>query len=115
MEAKILDENLGKKTSQTAKDKIGENVYYSEYTAQIEKQLEDKDITYVVDNTDKSPGFKFAEAEVKGYPIRIELGARDLENGIITLVRRDTLEKIAIDNIDLISDKINELMSLYAD
>lgn len=40
MEAKILDENLGKKTSQTAKDKIGENVYYSEYTAQIEQQLE---------------------------------------------------------------------------
>lgn len=44
MEAKILDENLGKKTSQTAKDKIGENVYYSEYTAQIEKQLEDEGV-----------------------------------------------------------------------
>ena len=40
MEAKILDENPGKKTSQTAKDKIGENVYYSEYTSQIEQQLE---------------------------------------------------------------------------
>ncbi|MGM9834179.1 MAG: proline--tRNA ligase [Bacilli bacterium] len=84
----------------------------SEALENIKKQLEDKDITYVVDNTDKSPGFKFAEAEVKGYPIRIELGARDLENGIITLVRRDTLEKIAIDNIDLISDKINELMDV---
>lgn len=41
MEVKILDENPGKKTSQTAKDKIGENVYYSEYTSQIEKELED--------------------------------------------------------------------------
>ena len=40
MEAKILDENPGKKTSQTAKDKIGENVYYSEYTSQIEEELE---------------------------------------------------------------------------
>ena len=40
MEAKILDENPGKKTSQTAKDKIGENVYYSEYTSQIEQELE---------------------------------------------------------------------------
>lgn len=44
MEAKILDENPGKKTSQTAKDKIGENVYYSEYTAQIEKELEDSGV-----------------------------------------------------------------------
>ena len=39
MEAKILDENPGKKTTQTAKDKIGENVYYSEYTSQIEEEL----------------------------------------------------------------------------
>ena len=44
MEAKILDENPGKKTSQTVKDKIGENVYYSEYTAQIEKELENNGI-----------------------------------------------------------------------
>lgn len=40
METKILDENPGKKTSQTSKDKIGENVYYSEYTSQIEQELE---------------------------------------------------------------------------
>ena len=40
METKIFDENLGKKTSQTAHDKIGENVYYSEYTSQIEEELE---------------------------------------------------------------------------
>lgn len=40
MEVKILDENPGKKTSQTAKDKIGENIYYSEYTSQIEDELE---------------------------------------------------------------------------
>ena len=37
----------------------------------IKKQLDEKEITYVVDNSDKSPGFKFAESEVKGYPIRI--------------------------------------------
>ena len=40
MEAKIKDENPGKKTTQTAKSKIGENVYYSEYTSQIEEELE---------------------------------------------------------------------------
>ena len=40
MEVRQLDENPGKKTSQTAKDKIGENVYYSEYTTQIMQELE---------------------------------------------------------------------------
>lgn len=40
MEARILDENPGKKTSQTTGDKIGENIYYSEYTSQIEEKLQ---------------------------------------------------------------------------
>lgn len=44
MEAKILDENPGKKTLQTTKDKIGENVYYSEYTSQIEEELKEKGV-----------------------------------------------------------------------
>ena len=48
--------------------------------------------TYI-DNSEKSPGFKFAEAEVNGIPVRIEIGKRDLDNGIVTLVRRDTREK----------------------
>ena len=42
MEFKILDENPGKKTTQVTRDKIGENVYYSVYTAQVEKTLEDE-------------------------------------------------------------------------
>lgn len=44
MEVKVLDENPGKKTLQSAKDKIGENVYYSEYTSQIEQELLEKGI-----------------------------------------------------------------------
>lgn len=44
LEFKILDENPGKKTIQTAKDKIGENVYYSVFTTQIEEELESKGI-----------------------------------------------------------------------
>lgn len=59
----------------------------------ISKQLDDLNISYKVDNSDKSPGFKFAEAEVKGYPIRLEVGPKGLEKGLVTLVRRDTLEK----------------------
>ena len=47
-----------------------------------------------IDNTDKSPGFKFAEAEVNGIPVRIEVGARDLAENKITVARRDTREKL---------------------
>ncbi len=75
----------------------------------LEGELKNKNITYKVDNTNKSPGFKFAEAEVKGYPIRIELGERDLKNNEVTLVRRDTLEKIKVKYEDIISNVENLL------
>ncbi len=75
----------------------------------LEDKLKSANITYRVDNSNKTPGFKFAEAEVRGYPVRIELGARDLKENKVTLVRRDTLEKIVVDYDSLI-DKINELL-----
>ena len=77
---------------------------------EIEQELKENAISYTVDTTDKSPGFKFAESEVKGYPIRIELGKRDLENGIITLVRRDTLEKTQMHGTKGIAKEILTLM-----
>ncbi len=46
-----------------------------------------------VDDTDKSPGWKFAEAEMRGYPIRVEIGPKDLAAGKCVLCRRDTREK----------------------
>lgn len=81
----------------------------NESVDKITNELKNNDITFIVDDTDKSPGFKFAEAEVKGYPIRIEVGKRDLEKGFVTLVRRDTLEKIKV-NIDDVLDKVQELL-----
>ena len=78
-------------------------------------KLDIKDVTYVVDKTDKSPGFKFAEAEVKGYPIRIELGKRDLDNGFVTLVRRDTLEKIQVSLDDVVSTVEELLVTIQRD
>lgn len=60
-------------------------------------KLVDAGISADIDNnTQTSPGFKFAEAEVMGIPIRIEIGKRDLENGQITLTRRDTKEKMQV-------------------
>lgn len=65
-------------------------------------------ITSFIDDSKKSPGFKFADAEVKGIPIRVELGLRDLENHSVTLVRRDTLEKIVVP----IEDTVKEIEKL---
>ena len=45
------------------------------------------------DSDNKRPGFKFADYELKGVPVRLAIGARDLENGTVELMRRDTLEK----------------------
>ncbi len=47
-----------------------------------------------IDVTDNSPGWKFSEYEMKGVPLRLELGPRDIENGTCVLVRRDTREKV---------------------
>ena len=47
-----------------------------------------------IDETDKSPGFKFSEQEMRGIPLRVELGPKDIEAGQCVIVRRDTREKI---------------------
>jgi len=60
----------------------------------IIETLRQKGITVKFDDADnKRPGFKFADYELKGVPVRLVLGARDLENGTIEVMRRDTLEK----------------------
>lgn len=81
----------------------------SEKLEELKQNLKENDITFKVDDRDKTPGFRFADAEVKGYPIRIELGKRDLENNIVTLVRRDTLEKIQV-TFEEIIPKVKELL-----
>lgn len=54
------------------------------------------------DNDTKKPGWKFAEYELKGVPVRLAMGARDLENGTVEVARRDTMTKetVSIENID---------------
>lgn len=78
---------------------------------EITRELEKLDISYKIDRSDKTPGYKFAEAEVKGYPIRLEIGPRGLENGNITLVRRDTLEKEEI-SVGDVAKKIANLLEV---
>jgi len=79
----------------------------------IKKDLEDKGISVKYDNRDtQKPGWKFAEYELKGVPVRLALGPRDLENGTIELARRDTLEKKVLpqENIaDYVADLLVEI------
>ncbi len=60
------------------------------------------------DNDTKKPGWKFAEYELKGVPVRLAMGARDLENGTVEVARRDTLTKetIAVDGVELYISKL---------
>ena len=62
-----------------------------------------------VDDTDKSPGWKFSEQEMRGIPVRIEIGPRDIEANKVVLARRDTGEKIEI-NLDELEVKVAELL-----
>jgi prolyl-tRNA synthetase len=85
----------------------------SEKVVGIVAKLKALGISVKYDNNDnKKPGWKFAEYELKGVPVRIAIGPRDLENGTVEVARRDTLEKqvVPIDNIELyIQQLLNDI------
>lgn len=62
-----------------------------------------------VDMTDKSPGYKYSEQEMRGIPLRLEIGPKDIEKNQAVLVRRDTLEKIIVP-LDDIEAKVKEAL-----
>ena len=62
-----------------------------------------------VDDTDKTPGYKFAEAEMRGYPIRIEIGPKDIEAGKCVICRRDNREKTEVSLTDL-ETRVGEIL-----
>lgn len=76
---------------------IGTDERVTNICKEYKEKLIKNDISCYIDNTDKTPGFKFAEAEVNGIPVRIEIGMRDLERNQITVARRDTREKLTMD------------------
>ncbi len=64
-----------------------------------------------LDASDKMPGWKFNEYEMKGVPIRVEMGPKDIENNQAVLVRRDTREKLIV-SLEEIENKITEILDL---
>ncbi len=81
----------------------------------IKEALEAKGITVKFDDRDThKPGWKFAEYELKGFPVRIAMGPRDLENGTVEIARRDTLTKevVGADNItEYVSNLLQEIQT----
>ena len=87
----------------------------SEVVLKLKANLQAKGISVKYDDSDtRKPGWKFAEHELKGVPVRIGIGERDLENGTIELARRDTLTKetVAIDGIEtVIENLLNDIQN----
>jgi prolyl-tRNA synthetase len=82
----------------------------SDVAEKLSKELKAKNISVKYDNRDtQRPGFKFAEYELKGVPVRIALGGRDMENGTAELARRDTREKETVSREGL-ADRIETLL-----
>jgi prolyl-tRNA synthetase len=81
----------------------------SEKVEGIVAKLKSLGISVKYDNNDtKKPGWKFAEYELKGVPVRMAIGPRDLENGTVEVARRDTLEKqvVSMDGIELYIEQL---------
>jgi len=73
-------------------------------------ELKESSVRTKVDWREESPGFKFNDWEMKGAPIRMEVGLRDIQNNQVVLVRRDTGQKIAIQTND-ITDKVSKMLN----
>eukprot|EP00746_Dinoflagellata_sp_MGD_P115405 gnl/MRDRNA2_/MRDRNA2_51539_c0_seq1.p1 gnl/MRDRNA2_/MRDRNA2_51539_c0~~gnl/MRDRNA2_/MRDRNA2_51539_c0_seq1.p1 ORF type:complete len:234 (-),score=16.27 gnl/MRDRNA2_/MRDRNA2_51539_c0_seq1:105-734(-) len=82
----------------------------SEKAHELKASIESKGISVKYDDRDtQKPGWKFAEYEFKGVPVRIAIGPRDLENGTVEIARRDTLSKEVV-SIDKVVETVEKLM-----
>ena len=77
--------------------------------SEIYEDIKNAGISVQLDDTDKSPGWKFSEQEIKGIPLRVEIGPKDIAEGHAVIVRRDTREKI-ISDIDKLPETILKVM-----
>lgn len=73
------------------------------------KKLNSSKIRVKIDNSDNTPGWKFNEYEMKGVPLRLEIGPRDIEAGVATAVRRDTHQKVQL-NLSNIQKEVKALL-----
>ena len=88
----------------------------AEVAQKIKASLEEKNIRVKFDNRDKfKPGYKFNEYELKGVPLRIAIGPKDLEKGTLEIARRDTLSKQYISQNDIVDHVTGQLEVIQID
>ncbi|MGO1751111.1 MAG: proline--tRNA ligase [Psychroflexus sp.] len=91
----------------------------SEVAQQIKTDLQEKNISVKFDDRDThKPGWKFAQHEMQGVPLRIAIGPKDLEKGTVELARRDTLEKSFVEQenlVNTIQSKLEEIQNSLFD
>jgi len=79
---------------------------------EVEQLLLSEGIRVKLDDSDNTPGWKFNEYEMKGVPMRLEIGPRDIENGVATCVRRDVHEKFSLKLDDIATSVKSELTDI---
>lgn len=79
------------------------NETLTQYCTDLNKKLQAAGIRSQVDLSDYTAGYKFNKYEMKGVPLRLEIGNRDLDNGVVTIARRDTLQKDTYEQSELLS------------
>lgn len=83
------------------------------HCASVAKKLEE--FNPIIDSSEKSPGWKFSEWEMKGIPLRIEIGPKDLENKQVVLVRRDNNSKSVVSDKDILDSVKENLENIQKD
>lgn len=86
----------------------------TEECKKLEAELKNANIRTFLDTRDIRPGAKYFDWEIRGVPLRLELGQRDIERGVVTFARRDTSQKEEIDKKNLIS-QVNETLKAISD
>jgi prolyl-tRNA synthetase len=76
---------------------------------EIERQLSDAGIRVTLDERDERPGWKFSEWELRGVPLRVEIGPKDIEKAAVMTARRDTREKQSL-AMDGLADRVKQLL-----
>ena len=95
--------------------KNGEQEKFDSHITTLVERLQKRGISVKYDNSDtKRPGFKFADYELRGIPVRLVIGGRDIENGTVEIMRRDTLEKETVP-FDGIEERIEALLNEMQD
>ena len=87
----------------------GQKEIVKEASNSLYQAIKKMGLRVTLDDSNKSPGWKFSEYEMKGVPVRIELGPRDLEHNQVTLVTRHNREKITL-NLDEVTDKLPSIL-----